>query len=222
MLTNEYLFNNEFVADMTNYGNNAFSFYNGSSGTSVGTFVNNAFIFKNWTFTSGSTRFGFNFDNRLNTGAVGSGGMQDRFFNNILSISVTGGAPFSLGLSNLATYLKGNALFDIDENIDEDRGTNNMTNRVSLVAAYVTPGTDILALRRAGVANIRLAYDINGKARNVSNPDIGPVDFSSWGMDVASGGGTMAGTATISLLDSQISARPSQSSSVFGKIMRDQ
>lgn len=221
MVTNEYFFNNEFVADMTNYGSGVFSFYNGTTGTSVGTLVNNAFIFKNWVVTSANVRFGFNYDNRSNTGAPGSGNVLDRFFNNILSINTSGSAPFSLALNNSSTYLKCNALYDIDENTGEDRGTNNMLNKVELSSPYNTAGADVLLLRRAGTPDIFLSHDINGKARNVAKPDIGPVDFSSWGFDYGSGGKQLSGVATVSLADAQVSVRNSQASAIFGKILHD-
>lgn len=185
----EYCFNCRFIADMTDYGNQVGGFYNGTAGaTSAGTIVNSEIVYKNWTVTSGTTRYGSGFDNRTNTGAPGTGGSspKDRVFNTIVSVDTSGWPSAgqgtviaNLAFSNQAQYLKNNAYFGFKTTTNQDNGLDNTVGGVILAAAYNTSGTDVTALHQAGDTTFMLSHDINSKRRTVSSPDIGPVDYSS-------------------------------------------
>lgn len=185
VVENCYIINCYIEQDMTTVGNGAYAFYNTTITTGLDPTFVHSFIKLTNVSAVNSNRWGMDFDVRAVTSAVpGTGTSRDaRMFNCILDIDGTHTInAYFLGLTNQATNIKGNAYHDVDQDAGHERGYDNDPAKVEL-ANSVTFNVSDAALLEAGSTdlptNLICSHDINGKARTVSTPDIGPTDFSS-------------------------------------------
>lgn len=177
--TGTWIINSMFDVNLGTIANNNSGFYNGTSSTAirfVHSFINN----RNASATSAS-RYGVDFDCRAATGAPGSC-VSDKslMINSIMQVSKvpTAGNVYYLGLTNQATRIINNAYRGVTQDAGLERGYDLDAGSKTL-ASDTSFGMPHQQLIQGGTTYIMLSHDINGKARTVSPPDIGPVDFSS-------------------------------------------
>lgn len=132
---------------------------------------------------SRNNRVAYNYDNRFDNNAPGSGLSSGAEFVNSVDARLTTDiddpqTPTQyLGLDNLATKIRNSAFFSHDAatNTSNNRGYGNAANTVELTDFYVFNQyeTDLEGVGEAGL----VAHDYYGRARDTANPDIGAIEF---------------------------------------------
>ncbi|MBI4372781.1 MAG: hypothetical protein HY585_03540, partial [Candidatus Omnitrophica bacterium] len=189
-----WLINSYLEVDLSKYNDTASTSIFNATGSTTGSmsvkFWHSFIKMINASGLKAANRFGIEYDVRTNSGPIGEGVAKTaRLINSIVAYDNPDPDAMRLALTNTSDHIVNNAYFQVRQPSDgteftQERFQGNDMNGVVLSSM---PSLDVShpQLLQAGTIDTtsfampRLSHDINGKARTVAIPDIGPVDYSS-------------------------------------------
>lgn len=177
-----WLVNNYIESDLTALTTTSFTLWNApgvaKTNNNIMYWWNNQIKFTNNSTTGAHALDGDSCNDTDNAPSPTADDRNGEFKNNILSFSTLNAAGMTC-FSNYATKQMNNAYYRVTDHTGKTRGFN-------LDPAKQTPGSEPVLgtsqsqfLQTGTTTTYTVGYDMNGKRRTVSPPDLGPVDFSS-------------------------------------------